>query len=62
MNTFLMVIAIITNQGTLDMRVYQLAECPDEKEFVQEMEKLKDSGAFIDWKAQCTLGPKRGSV
>ena len=50
---FIFVLTILTNEGSLSMRAFDVESCPDKQEFVQEMDKLKDKGDFINWQGLC---------
>lgn len=51
--TFVFVIAIFTNDGTLEMRAVSAAKCPDAAAFTQAMDKMKERGELKDWNAIC---------
>lgn len=51
--TAILVIAIMTNEGNLEMRAQEMAECPDSQAFSQVMDKFKADGKLIDWNAIC---------
>lgn len=50
---FAFIIAIVTNDGTMDMKGHYVAECPEKGAFFLEMEKLQAEGQFKDWDAVC---------
>lgn len=50
---FAFIIAIVTNDGTMDMRGEYVAQCPDKGEFYVTMEKMQAEGKFKDWDAVC---------
>lgn len=50
---FIFILAIITNNGDLDMKAFDVDQCPDKTTFRAEMEKLKQGGEFINWEAIC---------
>lgn len=53
MKAFLFILAIITNEGTLEMKAVPMDACPEKEPFIQAMEKLKKEGQFIGWNAIC---------
>ena len=57
MNTFIFVLAIITNSGELSLHSEQVAACPDKQTFVTQMEAMKEKGEFKDWNATCITVP-----
>jgi len=50
---FIFVLVLITNEGSLQMRAFDVPECPDVELFGQEMNKMKSNGDFIGWNAIC---------
>jgi len=50
---FIFIMAVITNEGNLNMKAFDVQECPDVELFGQEMQKLKNNGDFIGWNAIC---------
>ena len=44
---------IITNEGDLNMKAFDLEVCPDKAPFAQDMEKMKTDGQLINWQAIC---------
>jgi hypothetical protein len=50
---FIFVLSIITNQGDLEMKAFDVEQCPDKTLFTAEMTKLKQEGQFINWQALC---------
>jgi hypothetical protein len=50
---FTFIMAVITNEGNLNMKAFDVPECPDVELFSQEMNKLKSNGDFIGWNAIC---------
>ncbi len=49
----LLIIALVTNQGTLEMGVKKLEACPDKGAFTETMDKLKAEGKLVEWNAIC---------
>jgi hypothetical protein len=50
---FIFVMSVITNEGNLNMKVFDVDNCPDVQMFSEEMNKLKSNGDFIGWNAIC---------
>lgn len=50
---FIFVLSIITNQGDLEMKAFDVEQCPDKTLFTEEMNKMKQNGTFINWQALC---------
>ena len=50
---FAFIVAIVTNDGTMDMTGHYVEACPVKEEFIIEMEKLKSEGQFKHWDAVC---------
>jgi hypothetical protein len=53
MKAFLFIIAIISNEGELQMKAKEMDYCPDQAGFSTVMEKMKSDGKFIQWNAIC---------
>ena len=53
MKAAIFIIAIITNQGELQMKAEYLQDCPDKQVVTETLDKLKSEGQFIDWNALC---------
>lgn len=53
MNTFVFVLALITNSGELDLSSVTVKACPDKTAFSSFMEAEKTKGEFKDWNATC---------
>lgn len=53
MKAALLIIAIVTNQGSLEMGVKKLEACPNSTEFSDTMNKLKEDGKLLAWNAVC---------
>lgn len=51
--TAILVIAIMTNEGELQMKAEQMDKCPETQAFTQVMDKFKADGKLIDWNAIC---------
>lgn len=53
LSKFIFIMSIITNEGDLQMKAYDVEKCPDVQSFGSEMEKLRKEGQFINWNALC---------
>jgi hypothetical protein len=53
LSKFIFVMSIITNDGTIDMKAFDVDQCPEVESFRQEMQKMKSEGQFINWEAIC---------
>lgn len=53
LSKFIMIVSIITNEGELQMRAFDVEVCPEVQSFGQEMNKMKQQGEFIGWNAIC---------
>lgn len=53
MKSFIMIVAIMTNQGDLQMRSFDVEVCPEVDPFHKAMEDLRKKGEFIEWGAMC---------
>ena len=62
MKAFLFVIAIISNEGELQMKAIEVEACPAKEEFVASMEQMKNSGQLKEWNAICYELPKGQGV
>lgn len=51
--TFIFVVAIFTNEGTLEMRAVALDKCPETAAFTAGMDNMKKRGDLKDWNAIC---------
>lgn len=58
---FAFIIAIVTNDGTMEMKGNYVEACPDKGAFFLEMEKLQADGKFKDWDAVCVDLSKIGT-
>lgn len=50
---FAFILAIVTNDGTMDMTGHYVEACPEKGAFFLEMEKRQAEGQFKDWDAVC---------
>lgn len=50
---FIFVLSLMTNEGDLQMKAFDVSECPDKTTFYNEMEKMRKEGHFISWEALC---------
>lgn len=53
LSKFIFVMSIITNEGDLQMKAFDVQVCPDKPTFAQDMNKMKQDGDFINWEAIC---------
>ena len=53
LSKYLFIMAIITNEGDLNMKSFDVDQCPDKPTFASEMNKMKQNGDFINWEALC---------
>lgn len=53
MKTAILIIAIVTNQGELEMRASYLDVCPKTAPFTETMDKMKSEGKLVEWNALC---------
>jgi len=53
MKTAVLIIAIVTNQGELEMKASYLEVCPETAPFSETMDKFKSEGKIIEWNAIC---------
>lgn len=53
LSKFIFVMSIITNEGDLNMKAFDVDQCPDKTTFSAEMNKMKSEGQFINWQAIC---------
>lgn len=49
----ILVLAIITNEGDIEMDAKKMDQCPDKAVFSKVMDDMKADGKFIDWNALC---------
>lgn len=57
---FLFILAIVTNEGKLQMRVVEVEACPVKETFSQGMSEMQKRGDFIAWNAACYRIPVVG--
>lgn len=53
LSKFIFVMVIITNEGDLNMKAFDLEVCPDKTTFSEDMNKMKADGQLINWQAIC---------
>lgn len=53
LKSFIMIVSILTNDGDLQMRAFDVEVCPEVTPFHQSMEDLRKKGEFIQWSAIC---------
>lgn len=53
MKTAVLILAIITNQGELEMRADYLTVCPEKIALTETLDKMKTEGKIIEWNAIC---------
>lgn len=57
MSMFILILAIVTTSGELQMHTEKVKACPDEVAFVETLQKMKADGEIKDWNAQCLTIP-----
>ena len=53
LKSFIMIVSIMTNEGDLQMRAFDVEVCPEVDSFHKSMEDLRKKGEFIEWAAIC---------
>lgn len=53
LSKFIFVLSLITNEGELQMKAFDVDQCPEVQQFSQEMNNMKSQGKFIGWNAIC---------
>lgn len=57
---FVFILAIVTNEGKLEMRGLEVEACPVKETFAASMDAMVNSGKVKDWNAICYELPKQG--
>lgn len=57
---FVFVIALVANNGQMEMKGYYVNECPNETAFTAQMEERRTQGEFKDWHALCVAQKPSG--
>lgn len=60
LKAFLFVVAIVTNDGELQMRSLNVEACPEQGAFSAAMDNLKAKGEMKEWNAMCIKLPAQG--
>ena len=53
MKVAIFILAIVTNQGELQLHSKELSVCPDKVVVTETLDKKKEAGEFIEWNAIC---------
>lgn len=53
MKVAILILAIVTNQGELQLHSKELSVCPEKAAFTETLDKKKEAGEFIEWNALC---------
>lgn len=53
MKVAIFILAIVTNEGELQLHSKELSVCPDKVVVTETLEKKKEAGEFIEWNAIC---------
>jgi hypothetical protein len=53
MKVAIFILAILTNEGELQLHSKELPECPDKLVVTETLDKKKESGEIIEWNAIC---------
>jgi len=53
MKVAIFILAILTNEGELQLHSKELPECPDKLVVTETLDKKKEAGEFIEWNAIC---------
>ena len=53
MKVAIFILAIVTNEGELQLHSKELQVCPDKAALVETLDKKKKEGEFIEWNALC---------
>ena len=60
LKAFLFVVAIVSNDGELQMRAINVEACPEKGAFSASMDNLKAKGEMKEWNAMCIKLPVTG--
>lgn len=53
MKVAIFILAILTNEGELQLHSKELSVCPDKLVVTETLDKKKESGEIIEWNAIC---------
>ena len=53
MKVAIFILAIVTNEGELQLHSKELSVCPDKVVVTETLDKKKKEGEFIEWNALC---------
>lgn len=53
LKAFIFVLSIVTNDGELQMKAFNVEACPDKAGFSTAMDNLKSKGEMKEWNAIC---------
>ena len=53
MKVAIFILAILTNEGELQLHSKELSVCPDKVVVTETLDKKKEAGEFIEWNAIC---------
>lgn len=53
MKVAIFILAIVTNEGELQLHSKELSVCPDKVVVTETLDKKKEAGEFIEWNAIC---------
>lgn len=57
---FIFIVAIVTNEGELQMRGIEVEACPEKESFQANMDEMQKQGKLKEWNAICYELPKQG--
>lgn len=53
MKVAILILAIVTNEGELQLHSTELSVCPEKDALTETLDKKKEAGEFIEWNALC---------
>ena len=53
MRVAIFILAILTNEGELQLHSKELSKCPDKLVVTETLDKKKEAGEIIEWNAIC---------
>lgn len=53
MKVAILILAILSNEGELQLHSKELAACPEKEALTETLDKKKEAGEFIEWNALC---------
>jgi len=53
MKVAIFILAILTNEGELQLHSKELPECPEKAAITETLDKKKEAGEIIEWNAIC---------